>query len=226
VPYTFYPDASNGFYFTIGPPCNAGQGVTAIPSWPDPTDHRGFTVTFQANETTKSGLRRVNCYWVPPYQASVPDFSKQVPLTLGNLGFTQVLQAYIPLKAGWRSDGIRDHALDVLGRTGLPEAIEYLSALTPEKLGSDIGRFLYPHAKLSLRKALFRREVRSPQQVAFLERAYLSYQQLCCRLGTGGALRPRKRRVAGNDQGVSRSPRQFAARRSACILPSADWRRE
>jgi len=77
------------------------------------------------------------------------------------------LKGYFPQKTMW-SDGYRRYALEVLGRTGLQEALDYLSALTPQTIGRDDALSLLPQAKIELKKALLRRQVGSSQQIAFL----------------------------------------------------------
>lgn len=64
---------------------------------------------------------------------------------------------------------LRIYALELIGRSALPEAIEYLSAMTPEKMGADDSQSLYPHSKLALRQALLIGVTDPQQQIAFLE---------------------------------------------------------
>jgi len=63
----------------------------------------------------------------------------------------------------------REFAMEMIGRTGLPAALDYLSAVTPERLGSDESRGIYPASKVALHKALLRRETDPLRQIAFLE---------------------------------------------------------
>jgi len=69
---------------------------------------------------------------------------------------------------------LREYAFGMLGRTGLPEAIAFLSTMTPEKLSPDDSERLYPMSQLALRQALFQQETDSRSQIAFLEREVTS----------------------------------------------------
>ncbi len=64
---------------------------------------------------------------------------------------------------------VRVFAMEMIGRTGLPEALDYLSATTPQSVGEDDSRSVYPASKVALHKALLRRETDPNQQIAFLE---------------------------------------------------------
>ena len=63
------------------------------------------------------------------------------------------LQAYFPVEISFSMSGtsIREYALEMIGRTALPEAIEYLSAMTPERIGWTIARVFMESPKLALR---------------------------------------------------------------------------
>ena len=64
----------------------------------------------------------------------------------------------------------RRYALETIGKTGLPEAVDYLRGLTQGQTGADDSRTIYPAARLALQKALFMREIGAQAQIEFLER--------------------------------------------------------
>jgi len=109
------------------------------------------------------------------------------------------LQAYFTDQVPFHYSGtyLREYALELIGRTGLQEAIEYLSTLTPEKIGVDNSQRLYPKSKLALQRAFFSRETGPLQQIAFLEReltsptnAYTAQwaQDELCNRGSAGSM--------------------------------------
>jgi len=64
---------------------------------------------------------------------------------------------------------VRTCAMEMIGRTGLPEAIDYLMAVTPEQVGADESHSIYPASKVALAKALLRREADVGRQISYLE---------------------------------------------------------
>ncbi len=81
------------------------------------------------------------------------------------------LQAYFTKDLQFRDTdySVRAFAMEMIGRTGLPEALDYLSAVTPEQLGRDDSRTIYPASKVGLYKALLQRDTDPERQIVFLE---------------------------------------------------------
>jgi hypothetical protein len=77
------------------------------------------------------------------------------------------LTSYIDDGLGIDSLRTRRYAVERIGETDLPEAVQYLQMLTEGHVGRDDSRTIYPNAKLALQKALFRREKEPGQQIAF-----------------------------------------------------------
>jgi hypothetical protein len=65
---------------------------------------------------------------------------------------------------------VRVCALERIGATGSPAAIQYLDALTPNQITSDPSRTVFPSGKIALKKALLKMEPDLPGQTAFLVR--------------------------------------------------------
>ena len=63
----------------------------------------------------------------------------------------------------------RAYAMDRIGASGLPEAIEYLRTMTIARVGPDGTQSIYPASQVALQKALLRQETDPERQVAFLE---------------------------------------------------------
>jgi hypothetical protein len=64
---------------------------------------------------------------------------------------------------------VRSYAMDRIGASGLPEAIEYLRSMTTARIGPDSTETIYPASQVALYKALFRQETDPGRRVAFLE---------------------------------------------------------
>ena len=64
---------------------------------------------------------------------------------------------------------VRAYAMDRIGASGLPEAIEYLKSMTVDRVGPDSTQTIYAASQVALYKALFRQETDPEKQVAFLE---------------------------------------------------------
>jgi len=81
------------------------------------------------------------------------------------------LQAFLAKDLMFRATdySVREFAMEMIGRTGLTAALDYLSAVTPERLGRDESRGIYPASQVALHKALLRRETDPLRQIAFLE---------------------------------------------------------
>jgi hypothetical protein len=78
---------------------------------------------------------------------------------------------------------VRSYAMDRIGASDLPEAIEYLKSMTIAKVGPDSTETIYPASQVALYKALYRQETDRERQIAFLERQLTSAKSQKWRVG-------------------------------------------
>jgi hypothetical protein len=70
-----------------------------------------------------------------------------------------------------RADGVRAHALRKLGESGLPEALRYLSAISPAESGTDYSHQVWSAARIALQVALLNNISTQQAKIAFLRKA-------------------------------------------------------
>ena len=68
---------------------------------------------------------------------------------------------------------VRAYALDRIGASGLPEALQYLREFTRDKVGHDSSDTVYPAVQVALHHLLLGREASPQDQIAFLEKSIL-----------------------------------------------------
>ena len=70
---------------------------------------------------------------------------------------------------------VRAYAMDRIGASGLPEAIEYLRSVTVDKIGPDSTQTIYPASQVALNNAILLQETDPGRQVEFLEQQLPSH---------------------------------------------------
>ena len=145
--------------------------AVALGSKPGPYHYYEQILNRTVESTQSESLRGISMQLLRDVAEGHPE--KVTPDTATRLGIGPK-QLQLLGSAGARDSGVRARAYSAIAQTGLPEALEYLQALTPAQVG-DLGprdrHEAWPAAQIALQEARLMR-IKTPQeQATFLENA-------------------------------------------------------
>ena len=121
------------------------------------------------------------------------------------------LRAFARPDFSFADASVRAYAMDRIGASGLPEAIQDLESITVAEIGPDDTETIYPASQIALYKALYRRETDPGRQVALLaphrradtRRGGLWAVDELCNRGSNGSLPEIRKMVESYPGGLS-----------------------
>jgi hypothetical protein len=190
----------------------------------------------RAVEATQSpSLRGIAMQFLRDIAEARPD--KVTSDSAGRLGF-RPRQFQLLGEAFAKDPGVRARGYRAIGRTGLAEALEYLHALTPEKvgnLGPRESHEAWPAAQIALQEARLNRIKIAQDQVTFLESAmsmnYDSYStgkvqlwatEKLCDMGSVKSLALVEKKLRGLYSRVGDAETSFCRERMQVVLSHPD----